>query len=194
MKKRGVALLLAMVLSVCMLFAGCSKENPFVGTWKAKYDMTEEMVEAFEGYEDCFTTTLEIGFILEFTEDEVTFKVDEEAVDTFIAEFRTGVEAAFGKMLEEAAVEAGVTVEDFLAAVEMDRETYISTCMVEFDTETLKEEMMGDYGEPITAGYKFTDSTITLDHEEGIEIWNYELDGEKLTIDMGDDFVLEFER
>ena len=194
MKKRGMAFVLVMVLSICMMFAGCSqKENPFVGTWKASYDLTKEIADSLEGYEDCFKD-LKLVMVLEFDEEEIQFYLDEKEMDVFMDNYKTGMITMLDMVLEEQAKEANLSVEETLAALGVTHDEYIEEFLSQEILDAYRAEIEESFGEKIVAEYKYTNSKITLDHEEGIEIRNYELNEGKLTIDMGDDFVLTFEK
>lgn len=102
MKKRSI--LLSILLVVSMFITACGAADPFEGKWSGNCDLTDyimdELLVEYEEYAEYFEfDDLTIGFDFEFEEGNVTMSVNEESMDTFIANLEDGVYNMMDKMI-----------------------------------------------------------------------------------------------
>ena len=148
--KRIASLALVLVMIVA-LFAGCaaskvSDQEKLVGTWKGEMDMTEalkgEIGDELEGFE---MSDFKVTVVFNFTEEGTyTMSLDEASVQQAMDGLIAGMEGFMKNMMEEMAKEAGMTLEDLLAASGMSMEDMMEMIKEELEGQDLVGEMVED--------------------------------------------------
>lgn len=146
--KRIVSLALVLVM-VAALFAGCaaskvSDQEALVGTWKGELDMTqaikEELGDDLEGFE---MTEFKVTAVFKFAADGTyTMELDEESVEKAFEGLLAGMEGFMKTMMEAQAQEAGMTLDDLLAAAGMTMEDMMSLVTAAFEEQDLVGELV----------------------------------------------------
>lgn len=199
MKKRSLILILAML--VAMLFSACSEEekpNPFLGKWSGNMDLTDQIVEemiaqdeSLKEYADFENLVFTLEF--EFTEEEVSFHVNDASAQQFISNVEAGIADMVDAMVADAAAEYSVTVENVYAGMNVTREDYIQSTIDAMQIE----QMVNSITEALALNgtYQSDDEKIVVFYEDNTyEEMNYSFEGEKLfiTVSNGDnEFVIE---
>ena len=178
-----------------MLLGACGVNDPFVGKWIGKLDVTTQFEDGIkEKYPELaeFVDFEEFIFVVDviFEDGMMDMTVDQPSVDAFYSNFADGmlkVEegcrakylGSIGLTLEEAAVEAGMTEEEYL-------ENVISTAMpidemVTSLTEITNTAMLG-FNE-VNGTYTFNEKTIHVRYEDDkYEEIAYEFEGDNLVL------------
>lgn len=199
MKKCSLVLILAMM--VAMLFSACSEEekpNPFLGKWSGNMDLTEQIVEemiaqdeSLKEYADFENLVFTLEF--EFTEEEVSFHVNDASAQQFISNVEAGIADMVDAMVADAAAEYSVTVEDVYAGMNVTREDFIQSTI---DVMHL-EQMINAITEALALNgtYQLDDEKIVVFYEDNnYEEMSYSFEGDKLfiTVSNGEnEFVIE---
>lgn len=189
MKKRN--LLIALVMSIVMLFTACGSEpSPFVGTWKGTCDYTDywitEMVAGdpdLEKYLDF--EKLELVFVFEFTEDEVSLSLDEASTQQFIENVEAGMIKTMDAYMADASAQNDVTPEDVYAANNTTREAF----MQEMIDSLHIDSMINAVAEALelSGEYDYDEEKITIFYEDNTyEEIEYEFKGDDLVITLSD--------
>ena len=191
--KRIVSLALVLVM-VAALFAGCAASEPkvsdqeaLVGTWKGEMDLTkalkEEIGDELEGFEmDEFKVTV----VFKFAQDGTyTKELDEASVETAFEGLIAGMEGFMKTLLEAQAQEAGMSLDEMLAAAGMTMEDMMSLVTAAFEEQDLTGELLEDAK---TEGkYKAEAGKLYMTDEKDEEINEdiydtYTLEGDVLTL------------
>lgn len=198
MKKRN--LLLALVMSLVMLFTACGSEktNPFVGKWIGTLDLTDfivaEMVaedatmEQYAKFEN-----LTFTFVFEFTEDQVSLHVDEASAEQFITNAKTGVTNMVDAKVADLATENNMTAEDIYAGMNVTREAFIQSTIDSMELDTMVSSMAASL--ELSGSYQSDAETIIVVYDDNTyEEMKYSFEGDKLSITVSDgtnDFVIK---
>ena len=164
--------------------------NPFVGKWKGTLDLTDYVVDAVISGDPTMETYLDLeglAFVInmEYTEDEIKMSVDTISAETFVTNLETGLIKMLDAMLVAQLEGTGVTVEEAIAALGYDYDTYmketvaamnLGAAITEPFIEALAIEATYEYEEDGTLTFYYTDNTY--------EEFEYAFDGENLTVTM----------
>lgn len=191
MKKRN--LLVALVMAVVMLFTGCGSEvtaDNFVGKWKGTLDFSDyftkvmvaenadlEKYAKFEG--------LTLTMVFEFTEDEVSLRLDEASTQEFIANAQDGVVKMIDAMAEAEAASIDVTVDDIFAGMNTTRDAYVQSVMSSMKLDVMVSEM----AKALELNGKFYvdgDVLVVTYEDDTFEKMKYNFGKEDLTITVSD--------
>lgn len=197
MKKRN--LLLALVMSLVMLFTACGgeKANSFVGKWVGTLDLTDYIVQEMVAEDATMEQyakfeNLTFTFVFEFAENEVSLHLDEASTQQFIANAEAGVTSMVDAMVADLAADNNVTAEDIYAGMNVTRESFIQSSIDSMDIDAIVSAMAESL--VLSGSYETDDETITVIYEDNTyEEMKYTLDGDKLAITVSDgtnDFVI----
>ena len=193
MKKR--CMLLSFLLAFSMLLGACGVNDPFAGKWTGKLDVTKQFEDGIkEKYPELaeFVDFEELVFVIDvvFEDAEMSMAVEQSSVDSFYNNFADGMLKieegcrakyleSIGLTLEEAAVEAGMTEEEYL-------ENVISTAMpvdemVTSLTEITDTAMVGF--NKVNGTYTFNEKALHVHYEdEKYEEIVYQFEGDNLVL------------
>lgn len=191
MKKRN--LLVVLVLSVLMLFAGCAKEeevNPFLGTWNGTLDYTQSFtdmmvaenadIEKFVKFEN-----LTFTFAFTFTEEKLSMHVDEASKLSFVQNVEAGIASMIDAMAEDEATKNGITVEEVYAGMGVTRDAYVQATIENMQINAMVDAMAGAL--ELNGAYEYDDSQIVILYDDNTyEEMKYVLGIEDLTITITD--------
>lgn len=184
--------LLALLTVLCMVLCACAKsdEELIVGTWKGTVEcgdyFNDLMATQLGDMADYFDFgDLSFDLLLTFDEDgEYEIELDEDSVDAFSdecveimrASLRDYMEDAFASQLGDKSLDAyleslGYSFDELMAESGMDTEALTGSMMDAFSSA----ENKGDY--------EVDDGELDMDGS----IHEYELDGDKLTIEAPED-------
>lgn len=164
--------------------------NPFTGKWKGTLDLTDYVVDAVISGDPTLETYLDLEGLsfainMEYTEDAIKMSVDTTSAETFIANLETGLIKMLDAMLVAQLEGTGVTVEEAIAALGYDYDTYMKETVAAMNlgstitdpfVETLDIEATYEYEEDGTLTFYYPDNTY--------EEFEYAFDGESLTVTM----------
>ena len=191
MKKRN--LLVVLVLSVLMLFAGCAKEeevNPFLGTWNGTLDYTQSFtdmmvaenadIEKLVKFEN-----LTFTFAFTFTEEKISMHVDEASKLSFVQNVEAGIASMIDAMAEDEATKNGITVEEVYAGMGVTRDAYVQATIENMQINAMVDAMASAL--ELNGAYEYDDSQIVILYDDNTyEEMKYVLGIEDLTITITD--------
>lgn len=206
MKKRSVLFSILLAMTVLLTACGGNKQT-LDGKWTGALDVTKQfedgVIATYPDLKD-YVDFEELVFVLdiEFKEDQMSMKVQQDSIDAFNANFAKSMEgmaegywtaelAKYDMTLEEAISESGMTEEDYLSHIY--KETGIDkmiTSMNEITNKTLDKisKLKGMYTTPLENELRlyYTDTEY--------ESMEYGFKGKDLNITIqGDGFSLLIE-
>lgn len=186
--KKGLAVLLILVLVVSLCACGKSEEEKLVGTWKGEFDMTDyvsNMLGESMGADLEIDEKLVMPIILTLNKDKTcSLAVDEEG---YVESFKSYLNGAVNAMLNYMCDLAGMTREDLDAQIQeetgMDPADYLKE---ELFGAVSDEDILGDFDEAYSTGtYSVKDGKLVIVDENGeTDEPTYTLDGDSLTLDL----------
>ena len=202
MKKRN--LLVALVMAMVMLFAGCSSgvtPDKFVGKWTGTLDFTDHfegyMVaqnDKLKDYANFENLTFTINF--EFTKDTVSLSLDEASTEQFVKNAEAGIVNMIDAMAAAEAASIDVAVEDVFAGMGTTRDAYIQSAIASMQFDTMVSEMAAAL--ELTGSYVIDEDALIVTYEDGTyEIMKFNFGVEDLSITISDgttDFVINCQK
>lgn len=190
MKKRN--LLLALVMSVVMLFTACgsSEPNPLVGKWVGTLDLTSYIIDAMVEEDATMEEYLKFEnltftFVFEFTEDEISLCLDKASTTQFIENVEAGITTMVDTMVVDMADEYSMTEEDIYAAMGLTRDEFVQTMLDSMHLDTMISAMSEAL--ELSGTYVYDEENITVYYEDNTyEDMKYTLDGDVLAITVTD--------
>ena len=191
MKKRN--LLVALVMAVVMLFAGCSSgvtADKFVGKWTGTLDFSKHfenlMVAENENLKEYAKfENLTFTLVFEFTEDTVSLHLDETSKDQFITNAEAGIANMIDAMAADEAASIDVTVDDIFAGMGTTRDAYLQSVMSSMQFDAMISEMANAL--ELTGNYMIDGENLVVTYEDGTyENMKFNFGKETLTITISD--------
>ena len=190
MKKRS--LLVALVMAVVMLVAGCGKEevNPFLGKWTGTLDYTQcftDMMSAENADIEKFLNfeNLTFTFVFAFTEESVSVHVEEDSKVQFVTNVEKGIGDMIDAMADAEAVKNGITVEEVYEGMGVTRDEYVQYTIENLQIDTMVDEMAAAL--ELNGAYEYDEKTIVVLYDDNTyEEIGYNLGIEDLTITISD--------
>lgn len=186
--KKGLAILLVLVLAVSLCACGKSEEDKLVGTWKCEYDVTDVMNKSFNdsmGAELDIDGTMVLPMTMTMNEDRTfTLEIDSKA---YVSSFQTYMDSVVNAIVAYTCDSAAMSKED------LDSLTQEQSGMSAFDY--FKDLLVGDQSEEdivkqleeasSTGTYSVKDGKIVLADEAGeTEEYAYTLEDSTLTLNF----------
>lgn len=203
MKKRSLLVTLLLVLTMLVTACGGST-NPFEGKWKGTCDLTDYIVDSMVAGDPTLEEYVdfeELSFVINFTfeGDEISMSVDDDSIDTFVANAEDGIRNMLDKYMRAQLEGTGIDVEFLASANGYDSYDALLDGMVSemglsamIDPLTEALELEGTYE------YDEEDGILTVTYEDGSEEeMKFEFDGDDLTItvsDGADEFDIKCEK
>ncbi len=183
--KKKLSFLLCLVLTLAMTFAmvGCGetekdddkgtnkkKAESVVGTWETEVDMLDFLLDEIGDDEAGNYIDMDefvIKMSVEMDKDgKYAVSVDKDAFEDQLVTMMKGM---MENMMQAAANEAGVTLDEFMSAAGMTMDELVESALAEADMDTL----MADF-EDETGTYEYKDGKLVFDGEDE---WTIEFDG-----------------
>ena len=194
MKKR-IALLLSfvLVLSLALCACGGEKKATVVGTWKADInlvDMLNQEMEAAGMGDFIKLDSFNLPLVLEFKEDGTgSMSVDQEAmtatIDKLAEDLTAGMEAYFTEYFASMGLE--IDLDEALAAAGISMDDLVDEMKAGFAGEDAFAEFTNEFN------YKAADGKLYMSESLDTEITatynTYELKGNTLTLDIGNEVI-----
>ena len=207
MKKRSIVFALALV--VVMLLTACGNKNPFIGTWRGTWDITEILVDfmiaadaEMEDYMNLEDLTMDIMF--SFTEEgEVEMYVDEASIGAFVEKYETELGEMMDAYLQDSLSGYGYSMDEIASMMgyndynlmlkdlikQMDMQSMVVDPFVEiFDVKGTYE--YDEEAGKLCFAYESEDNTV-------FEEMDYKFEGNTLIISFisdGNEIVIECEK
>lgn len=190
MKKR-IALLLSFVLVLSLALCACGGKETVVGTWKTNIDMADMLNQEMEAAgmgEYINIESFNVPLVMEFKEDGTgSMTVDQdgmnETVDKLAEDMTTGLEAYFTDYFASMGLE--IDLDEALAASGMSMDDLVEEMKAEFASEEAFAEFTTEFN------YKAEDGKLyisdDLETEIGTTYNTYELNGDTLTLEQGNE-------
>lgn len=191
MRKQG--LFVSLILIVALMITACGQKNPFPGTWRGTCDLTDIIIASVSGGNEDVEQYLQFEnltfeFVYEFTEDDVTIKVDEASFARFSNNVKIGFMEGVKAKLASDLQQQGLTYEEYLEDSGLEEEELLSSKMEDVDLDTwvatIRElaEILATDG-----AYMYTSDALTILFENGTyNKLNYTMDGKTLIIYISD--------
>ena len=208
MKKKIILLsaILALVLSSVACSSNSGKGDPFKGTWRGTMDLTKQFNDGvIANYPDLekHVAFTDLVFILDITFEDgnMTMKVEEDSVKSFMANFEAGMENIGKGALEEWLVTRDLTLEEVIAESGMDEEIYLNDRYGKMGIVNMTEAMKSVTNESLeglsklVGPYTYDNETIKLHFENNtFESISYEFEGDTLILRIkGEGFTLRID-
>ena len=191
MKKRN--LLVALVMAVVMLFAGCGSSvtpDKFVGKWTGTLDFSKhfenlmvaqnENLKSYAKFEN-----LTFTIVFEFTKDTVSLSLDEASKQEFIENAEVGIISMIDAMAAAEAASIDVAVDDIFAGMGTTRDAYVQSVMSAMQFDAMISDMAKAL--ELTGNYVIDGENLVVTYEDGTyEKMKFNFGKEDLTITISD--------
>ena len=190
---RKQSLLVSLILTFALVITACGQKNPFPGTWRGTYDLTDFITASVSGGDEDIEKYLEFEnlsfeYVYEFTEGELQTTVDEASFESFSKNFKNsfleGVKAKIIADLEQ----QGLSYEEYVDDSGLTEEELIASKLEDVDLDAWIASIR-DVAEVLAfdGSYMYTDDTITILFDNGTYTeMKYAMDGKTMTITISD--------
>lgn len=191
MRKRS--LLVSLILIFALTITACGQKNPFPGTWRGTYDLTDFIVTSVSGGDESIEQYLEFEnlsfeYVYEFTENDLQTTVDEASFEKFSKNFKNGfMEGVKAKIVADLE-QQGLSYEEYVDESGLSEEELLASKMEDVDLDAWIASIR-DVAEVLAfdGTYMYSDDMLTILFDNGTYTeLKYAMDGKTMTITISD--------